>query len=68
MPKLKTNRSAAKRYKVTGSGKVTRRKAFKSHLLEHKNPSRRRRISGATVISEADKNNVIKQLPYLSKM
>ncbi|HEY5173677.1 MAG TPA: 50S ribosomal protein L35 [Acidimicrobiia bacterium] len=45
MPKMKTHRGAAKRFKVTGTGKILRRKAYRDHLLEHK-PSRRTRRLG----------------------
>ena len=43
MPKMKTHSGAAKRFRVTGTGKVMRRRAFKSHLLEHKSPKRLRK-------------------------
>ena len=46
MPKLKTHRAAAKRYKVTGTGKITRRHAGIGHLLQHKSESRKRKIFG----------------------
>jgi large subunit ribosomal protein L35 len=52
MPKLKTRKSAAKRFKATGSGKIMRRNTFRAHLLEHKSPSR-------------DADNVRAMLPYL---
>ncbi len=65
MPKLKTRKSAAKRFKATGSGKIVRRKAFKNHLLEHKNSSRRRRLSQKAVVNERDEENVRLMLPYL---
>ncbi|MEB3308492.1 MAG: 50S ribosomal protein L35, partial [Cyanobacteriota bacterium] len=42
MPKLKTRRAAAKRFKATGSGKFMRRRAFRSHLLDHKSAKRKR--------------------------
>ena len=44
MPKMKTHRGAAKRFKVTGTGKITRRKAFRAHLLEKKPTKRTRRL------------------------
>ena len=47
MPKMKTHRGAAKRYRVTGSGKIRRRKAFRSHLLEKKSSRRTRRLADA---------------------
>jgi large subunit ribosomal protein L35 len=65
MPKLKTRKSAAKRFKATGSGKIVRRKAFKNHLLEHKNSARRRRLSQKAVVNERDAENVRLMLPYL---
>jgi large subunit ribosomal protein L35 len=65
MPKLKTRRAAAKRFKATGSGKIARRKAFKNHILEHKNSSRRRRLSQKALVNERDAENVHLMLPYL---
>ncbi len=65
MPKMKTHRSAAKRYKVTATGKITRRKAGKKHLLQHKSVSRKRRLSGMVEISEANVKLVSKELPYI---
>lgn len=65
MPKLKTRRAAAKRFKATGSGKISRRKAFKNHILEHKNSSRRRRLSQKALVNERDAENVHLMLPYL---
>ena len=56
MPKLKTHRAAAKRYKVTGTGKITRRHAGIGHLLQHKSESRKRKIFGDVVISETHEN------------
>ena len=44
MPKMKTHRGAAKRFKVTGSGKLMRRKAFRNHILEKKSSKRKRRL------------------------
>lgn len=54
MPKMKTHKGAAKRFKVTGSGKITRRKAFKNHILEKKSPKRKRRLSGEPVLAPGD--------------
>lgn len=65
MPKLKTRRAAAKRFTATGSGKIKRRKAFKNHLLEHKNSARRRRLSQSALVHERDAENVRLMLPYL---
>ncbi|HIK32860.1 MAG TPA: 50S ribosomal protein L35 [Oscillatoriales cyanobacterium M59_W2019_021] len=65
MPKLKTRKSAAKRFKKTGSGKIVRRKAFKNHLLEHKSTKRKRDLSHKAVISETDQERVELMMPYL---
>ena len=64
MPKLKTHRAAAKRYKVTGTGKITRRHAGIGHLLQHKSESRKRKIFGDVVISETHEKLISKELPY----
>lgn len=65
MPKLKTRRSAAKRFKATGSGKIVRRKAFKNHLLQHKSADRKRRLGQKALVDERDEDNVRGMLPYL---
>ncbi len=65
MPKLKTKRSAAKRLKVSGTGKLVRAKAWKQHLNEWKSPKRRRRLRRATVISAADEKRIRRLVPYL---
>jgi len=65
MPKLKTRKAAAKRFRATGSGRIRRRKAFKSHMLEHKTSARKSRISKLALVSEADAGNVRLMLPYL---
>lgn len=65
MPKLKTRKAAAKRFRATGSGKIRRRKAFKSHMLEHKTSTRKRRISQLSLVAEEDAGNVRLMLPYL---
>jgi len=62
--KLKTNRSAAKRLKVTGSGKVMRRKGWKSHLLTGKNATRKRRLTGSVEVDKDNKANLKRMLPY----
>jgi len=54
MPKSKTHKGTAKRFKLTGSGKIKREKAGKRHLLEHKSSRVTRRMSGTVVVSEAD--------------
>jgi len=62
--KLKTNRSAAKRLKVTGSGKVMRHKGWKGHLLTGKNATRRRRLSGSLEVNKDNLANIKRMLPY----
>ena len=54
MPKMKTHRGSAKRFRVTGSGKVMRSKAFKSHILTKKSPKRKRNFRHETEIATAD--------------
>lgn len=65
MPKLKTRKSAARRFRSSGSGKIVRRQTFKKHLLEHKSADRKRRLSGMAVVHERDEENVRLMLPYL---
>ena len=62
MPKLKTNRSASKRYRVTKNNKVIRKKAFKSHILEKKSPKQKRRLSDKVVCKKGDTKIIIKYL------
>jgi large subunit ribosomal protein L35 len=58
MPKQKTNSSAKKRFKVTGTGKIVRNKAFKNHILTKKTTKQKRALGHDTVISPADERNV----------
>jgi large subunit ribosomal protein L35 len=62
MPKMKTNRGAAKRFKKTSGGKVKRRKAYKSHILTKKTSSRKRKLRKGTTISKADRKRVGRML------
>jgi len=62
--KMKTKRSAAKRYKMTGTGKLVRRKAFKAHILTKKSSKRKRSLSGVAVVDDRDLNRALLQLPY----
>jgi large subunit ribosomal protein L35 len=62
---MKTHRAGAKRYKVTANGKILRRKAGKSHLLTHKSPSQKRRISGMTEASQSNIDKIMLELPYI---
>lgn len=54
MPKMKTDRGAAKRFKITGTGKLRRRRAFRSHILEKKPSTRTRRLGREADVSSAD--------------
>jgi large subunit ribosomal protein L35 len=65
MPKMKTRKAAAKRFRRSGSGKLMRRKAFKNHMLEHKTTARKTRLGQAAVVDERDADNVAAMLPYL---
>jgi large subunit ribosomal protein L35 len=58
MPKRKTHKGAAKRFKVTGSGKILRGKAYKSHILTKKNAKRKRRLGNDTEVSSSDSKKV----------
>jgi large subunit ribosomal protein L35 len=62
--KLKTNRSAAKRLKVSGTGKIMRRKGWKGHLLTGKNKTRKRRLSGSLEVNKDNLTNIKRMLPY----
>ncbi|MBS3913561.1 MAG: 50S ribosomal protein L35 [Bacteroidetes bacterium] len=58
MPKMKTNSSAKKRFKVTGTGKVKRAKAFKNHILTKKATKRKRALGNDAIVNDADMSNV----------
>lgn len=62
MPKLKTHKGTAKRIKLTSTGKLTRRRAFGTHLLAKKSKSRKRSISGAAIVSGSVAKNVKRAL------
>lgn len=64
MPKMKTNRGAAKRFDVTASGKVKRKKAFLSHILTSKTTKRKRKLRDAAYVAEVDQRAVKKMIPY----
>ncbi|MCI8280774.1 MAG: 50S ribosomal protein L35 [Lachnospiraceae bacterium] len=65
MPKMKTSRSAAKRFKVTGTGKLKRNKAYKSHILTKKSPKRKRNLRKSAITDKTNVKNMKKILPYL---
>jgi large subunit ribosomal protein L35 len=58
MPKMKTHKGAAKRFKLTGSGKLVRRKAFKNHILEKKSPARKRRLTREAEVTGGDRDRM----------
>ena len=65
MPKVKTKRAAAKRFKKTGTGKLVRNKAYKSHILTKKSAKRKRNLRKSTVTDETNVKNMKKVMPYL---
>ena len=65
MPKMKTSRAAAKRFKVTGTGKLKRNKAYKSHILTKKSAKTKRNLRKATMTDKSNDKNMKKILPYL---
>ncbi|MDQ7793851.1 MAG: 50S ribosomal protein L35 [bacterium] len=64
MPKMKTHSGAKKRFKITGRGKVMRRKGYKSHLLTKKSAERRRRLRQETDVSPTMTKKIRQLLPY----
>lgn len=64
MPKMKSHRGAAKRFKLTGSGKVMKNHSYKSHILEKKSAKRKRNLRHAEVAAKADFDRVKRMLPY----
>nr|WP_122011762.1 50S ribosomal protein L35 [Maliibacterium massiliense] len=64
MPKMKTRRAAAKRFKLTGTGKIKRAKAFKSHLLNGKTTKRKRNLRKGTYVDQTVEGNIRKLIPY----
>jgi large subunit ribosomal protein L35 len=64
MPKLKTQRGAAKRFRKTGTGKIKRNKAYKSHITGKMSPKRIRKLRQATLVSKSDMKRVKLMLPY----
>lgn len=64
MPKMKTKKSAAKRFKVTGTGKLKRAKAYKSHILTKKTAKRKRNLRKPAITDATNVKNMKKILPY----
>ncbi len=65
MPKMKTNRGAAKRFKLTGSGKIKRNKAFSSHILTKKSTKRKRGLRQADLVDATNYKGIRRILPYM---
>jgi len=65
MPKMKTNRGAAKRFKITGSGKIKRSKAFTSHILTKKSTKRKRGLRKSDLVDATNLKGIRKILPYM---
>jgi large subunit ribosomal protein L35 len=65
MPKIKTCRGAAKRFKTTGSGRIKRGKAYRRHILSHKGRKRKRQLRGGGLVAMVDHENIQKLIPYL---
>jgi len=64
MPKMKTKRGAAKRFRLSATGKIKRSRAFKRHILTSKKAKRKRHLDMETVVSRADVRRVREMLPY----
>ncbi|MFO7718029.1 MAG: 50S ribosomal protein L35 [Thermodesulfobacteriota bacterium] len=64
MPKMKTNKGAAKRFRTTGSGKIRRNRAFRRHILTKKTPKRKRQLRTGPVVDSANTKAVKRLLPY----
>ena len=65
MPKMKTSRAAAKRFKVTGTGKLKRNKAYKRHILTKKSTKRKSNLRKPAITDETNVKNMKKILPYM---
>lgn len=64
MPKMKSNSGAKKRFKVTGSGKIKRKKANKGHILTKKRSKRKRKLGKDTTVDKTNEDSVKKMIPY----
>lgn len=65
MPKMKTHRGAAKRFKKTGTGKIVRAHAYKRHILEKKSPKRKRNLRKAAIMHKTDAKRIARMIAYL---
>ena len=64
MPKIKTNRAAAKRFRITGTGKIKRNQAYKRHILSSKGKKQKRHLRKATTVAAVEAKNIRKLIPY----
>jgi large subunit ribosomal protein L35 len=64
MPKIKTNRGAAKRFKKTGTGRIKRSNAFTSHILTSKTRKNKRHLRHASMVADVDQKNIARLIPY----
>lgn len=64
MPKIKTNKGAAKRFKITGTGKIKRPKGYANHILTKKSTKRKRSLRKADIVNASDRKAIIKLIPY----
>lgn len=65
MPKMKTHRGAAKRFRATGSGKLKRSKAYKRHILTKKSSGTKRNLRKSGLVSKGDQSRIARLLPYI---
>lgn len=65
MPKLKTRKAASKRYKITGTGKIMRRKSGISHLQEHRSAKSQRDNAGVTEVFKGEQRKIKQMMPYI---
>lgn len=65
MPKMKTHRGAAKRFKKTGTGKIVRMHAFTSHILQKKSPKRKRNLRQSAIMHKTDAKRIARLIAYL---
>ena len=65
MPKMKTRRGAAKRFKMTGTGKVKRRRGYLRHILTNKTRKQKRRLGKSTLVHKTNEKAIKRLLPYL---
>ena len=65
MPKIKTKSGAKKRFKVTGSGKIKRKRAYMNHILTKKETKQKRRLANKAIVNKVDESNIRPMIPYM---